>query len=99
MQKIRVELAERSYNIVIDGGSLHGIGKMLKRFEFSRRLALVSNPTVYGLYGNTVSRSIKSAGFDLVEVSPPYDHGDITSVLASNIVFEYLSLLALKPLG
>jgi agmatinase/guanidinopropionase len=35
-------------------------------------------------------------GFDLVEVSPPYDHGDITAILASNIVFEYLSLLALK---
>ena len=35
-------------------------------------------------------------GFDLVEVSPPYDHGDITAVLAANIVFEYLSLLALK---
>jgi len=35
-------------------------------------------------------------GFDLVEVSPPYDHGDITAVLASNIIFEYLSLLALK---
>ena len=35
-------------------------------------------------------------GFDLVEVSPPYDHGDITSVLASNVIFEYLSLLALQ---
>lgn len=35
-------------------------------------------------------------GFDLVEVSPPYDHGDITAILASNIVFEYLSLLAIK---
>ena len=35
-------------------------------------------------------------GFDLVEVSPPFDHGDITSILASNIVFEYLSLLAIK---
>ena len=35
-------------------------------------------------------------GFDLVEVSPPFDHGDITAILASNIVFEYLSLLAIK---
>jgi agmatinase len=34
-------------------------------------------------------------GFDLVEVSPPYDHGDITAVLAANLVFEFLSLLAL----
>jgi len=34
-------------------------------------------------------------GFDLVEVSPPYDHGEITSILAANLVFEYLSLIAL----
>lgn len=41
-------------------------------------------------------RGLDLVGFDLVEVSPPYDHGDITAVLASNIVFEYLSMLALK---
>lgn len=41
-------------------------------------------------------RGLDLVGFDLVEVSPPYDHGDITAVLASNLVFEYLSLLALK---
>jgi agmatinase/guanidinopropionase len=41
-------------------------------------------------------RGLNLVGFDLVEVSPPYDHGDITSVLAANIAFEYLSLLALK---
>ncbi|MFL7892201.1 MAG: agmatinase [Anaerolineales bacterium] len=35
-------------------------------------------------------------GFDLVEVSPPYDHGDITAILASNLVFEFISLLALN---
>jgi agmatinase len=38
-------------------------------------------------------------GFDLVEVSPPFDHADITAILASNIVFEYLSLLAIKNTG
>jgi agmatinase/guanidinopropionase len=35
-------------------------------------------------------------GFDLVEVSPPYDHGDITAILASNLAFEFISLLALE---
>lgn len=45
---------------------------------------------VRGLHG------LNLIGFDLVEVSPPYDHGDITAILASNIAFEYLSLLALK---
>lgn len=42
-------------------------------------------------------------GFDLVEVSPPYDHGDITSILAANLAFEFISLLSLgsgsKKLG
>jgi len=41
-------------------------------------------------------RGLNLIGFDLVEVSPPYDHADITAILASNIVFEYLSLLGLQ---
>jgi agmatinase/guanidinopropionase len=41
-------------------------------------------------------KGLKLVGFDLVEVSPPYDHGDITAILASNLAFEFLSLLALK---
>ena len=45
---------------------------------------------VRGLHG------LNLIGFDLVEVSPPFDHGDITAILASNIVFEYLSLIAIK---
>ncbi|MBW1999074.1 MAG: agmatinase [Deltaproteobacteria bacterium] len=41
-------------------------------------------------------RGLTLMGFDLVEVSPPYDHADITSILAANLVFEFLSLLALE---
>jgi len=33
-------------------------------------------------------------GFDLVEVCPPYDHGGITAILAANLAFEMLSLVA-----
>ncbi len=33
---------------------------------------------------------------DLVEVSPPYDHGEITAFLAANLIFEMLSLVALR---
>jgi len=42
-------------------------------------------------------KGLDTVGFDLVEVSPPYDSsGEITSILAANLVFEFLSLLALK---
>lgn len=33
-------------------------------------------------------------GFDLVEVSPPFDPAAITSILGANLVFEFLSLIA-----
>lgn len=35
-------------------------------------------------------------GFDLVEVSPPFDHAGITAILAANLAFEFLSLVALR---
>jgi agmatinase len=37
---------------------------------------------------------LQLVGADLVEVSPPYDHGNITAILASNLLFEIVSVLA-----
>jgi agmatinase len=39
------------------------------------------------------------AGMEVVEVSPPYDHADITAYLANRLVLEALSGLALRRLG
>ncbi len=38
-------------------------------------------------------RGIGAVGFDVVEVAPPYDTADITSILAANIVYEFLLTL------
>jgi agmatinase/guanidinopropionase len=39
-------------------------------------------------------------GMDVVEVAPPFDHGEITSLLAANLVYEFLSVLAKgRPAG
>jgi len=43
---------------------------------------------VRGLAGRDV------VGADVVEVCPPFDHGQITSILAANLVFELLSVMA-----
>ena len=51
------------------------------------------------LEGLTIIRSLKEinfVGMDIVEVAPPYDMAEITSLLAANIVFEFLSVLALQ---
>lgn len=39
-------------------------------------------------------KDIHFIGFDVVEVSPPYDHSEITAYMGANIIFEFLSILA-----
>ena len=34
-------------------------------------------------------------GADVVEISPAYDHAEITAVAAANLVYEFCSLFAL----
>ena len=58
MEKVRVALGERSYDIRIGSGMLREIGEGIRDFGFSR-IGLVSNPTVYGLYGDAVLASLR----------------------------------------
>lgn len=39
-------------------------------------------------------RGMNLVGFDVVEVAPQYDAGEITALLAANLVYEFLMLLA-----
>ena len=41
---------------------------------------------------------LQLVGADVVEVSPPYDHAGITSLLAANLLFEIVSVLAANRL-
>jgi agmatinase len=43
-------------------------------------------------------RGLNLVGFDLVEVSPPFDSSGITAILAANLAFEFLSLIAWRKL-
>jgi agmatinase len=38
--------------------------------------------------------SLPLAGIDVVEVSPPYDHAEVTAFLANRVVLEALSGIA-----
>jgi len=41
-------------------------------------------------------KPLNMIGFDLVEVSPAYDHADITAMAAANIAHDWLAVMALK---
>lgn len=41
-------------------------------------------------------RGMNLIGMDLVEVSPPYDHAEITSLLAASIAYDFIALYAAR---
>src|SRR4030042_3628385 len=89
MEKVRGELGERSYDICIGKNILRNIGGSLKSFGLSPRIAIVTNPTVYPLYGAVVAKSLKKAGFDLLSVTIP-DGEEYKDLLWVEHVFNIL---------
>lgn len=71
MKEIRVELQERSYGIYIGSGILDSLGEKLRKYEFSPRIAVISNPNVFGLYGGVVSAALKREGYEVFTVLIP----------------------------
>ncbi|GAB4390598.1 MAG: 3-dehydroquinate synthase [Thermodesulfovibrionales bacterium] len=71
LETIRVELGERSYDIAVGSGTLGDLGGRMKGLGLSPRAAVVTNPTVRGLYGAPVEASLREAGFDPAWVVVP----------------------------
>lgn len=88
-ERLRVELAERSYDIVIGSGILGGLGDVLGEFNFSPKTAVVSNPTVYDLYGGVTEASLKTAGFEPTSVIIP-DGEEYKSLLWMQRIWDEL---------
>ena len=47
----------------------------------------------------TVTSELDVAAFDLVEVSPPYDHAAITAMAGHRVLLEGLNGMALRRTG
>ena len=73
MEKLRVELAERSYDIAIGRGCLGSLGGAIKDAlpDVGGQVMVISNPTVFELYGEPVMDSLRVAGFEPTEVIVP----------------------------
>lgn len=71
MEKVRVDLGERGYDIHIDRGLMDGLGPVMREFGFSPLVVVVSNPTVYGLYGERLSASLEKVGYQCLPVLIP----------------------------
>ncbi len=61
INNVKVELGERSYTIAIGTDILSDLGREIKEFGFSR-VAIISNPKVFHLYGERVTDSLEKEG-------------------------------------
>jgi 3-dehydroquinate synthase len=68
---LSVNLAENSYDIVIERGALASLGQRCRAVGLKGVAAVISNPTVAPLYGAAVQASLVSAGFTVASIEMP----------------------------
>jgi 3-dehydroquinate synthase len=71
MIEIPVNLSSRSYRILVGAGALAAAGSELGKLRLGRKIALVSDPTIMPLHGDTVVGSLRAAGFEVTEILLP----------------------------
>ncbi len=81
MQDIRVHLGSRSYSIVVGDGVLASVGHRLRALGAGPRAAVVSDPPIIKLHGETVLDSLRAAGFILTVIELP--EGEEAKTLAA----------------
>ncbi|MDS1030058.1 3-dehydroquinate synthase [Bacillota bacterium LX-D] len=64
MQKLMVDLKEKSYPIYIGKNLLGKIGEILLDYSLSKNCLVISNNTVFSLYGEKLITSLQNYGFN-----------------------------------
>ena len=87
--------ASRSYDILIERGILTRAGEEIKKVCGAGEALIVSEDTVWPLYGETVLSSMKNAGFDVTSFTFP--HGEQSKNLS--VYAEILNALAARHIS
>jgi len=86
---VTVNLGKSSYEIQIGSGSLPTLGQRCASLGLTGRAAVVTNPTVNALYGDTVQRSLTSAGYAVTLIEMP-DGEEFKNSATLNSVYDAL---------
>lgn len=89
MSVLTVNLAENSYDIIIGHGLLPSLGARCAALGLSGVAAVITNPTVYALYGRAVLDSLDAAGFMTVQIEIP-DGEEYKNSATLNQVYDAL---------
>ena len=62
MSSLTVSLGENSYDVLIESGSLTSLGHKCTALSLCGQVAVITNPTVFALYGQIVVQSLENVG-------------------------------------
>ena len=71
MRKVRVELEQRSYDIFISHNCLYGLAKHMKTLPVGNKGAIITNPVLNKLYGESLSRHLSGEGYKIATIELP----------------------------
>jgi 3-dehydroquinate synthase len=94
MKKIEVQLGSNSYDICVGSGLLKQTGQQLREVGFGDKLVIVTDPTVKGLYGNTLSQNLTGQGFKVAVLEVPEGEEQKSLDTASRLYEELSSFQA-----
>jgi 3-dehydroquinate synthase len=69
--RIRVDLGERGYEVVVHDGLLDHVGEFLAPFKLGPETVIVTNPVVKRHYGARIVRSLKAVGLNPTVLALP----------------------------
>ncbi len=71
MKRLKVDLGDRSYPILIADGPLQNVGVLMRRYSPASKVCIVTNTTVRRLYADVCVTSLQNAGFKVSIVALP----------------------------
>ncbi len=86
MTRIRVRIGERSYDIVIGPGLLQKTGALLKKIRPGKDAIVVTNRTLFKLYGKRLASVLKRGGFSVKFELVPDSEKAKSSLVATSLI-------------
>jgi 3-dehydroquinate synthase len=65
MQTIKLNLKERSYNIIVGTNIINGLGKYLTKLNIGNDAYVITNARIKNKYGGTLEKALKKRGFSV----------------------------------
>jgi len=89
MQRLKIDLGERSYEILLGSGLLDKLGEFLSKILKPSRIVLITHPSLFQLYGDKVLSGFKDQNWavDVIEIQ----EGETSKTLGqAEKIFDHL---------